>query len=139
MSVKTLAAALLTSLVALSTQAYAQAPQLAGRSLMWAEVISEDCELPPELEISDKGELSGNTACNSITGKMTQEGDKVDFSQMDMTKRACGPALMNVENSFVSNLKAAKTVKADGESVVFFDAESKKLMTLVPMKPGSCL
>ncbi|MFR3636243.1 MAG: META domain-containing protein, partial [Sutterella sp.] len=88
MSVKTLAAALLTSLVALSTQAYAQAPQLAGRSLMWAEVISEDCELPPELEISDKGELSGNTACNSITGKMTQEGDKVDFSQMGMTKRA---------------------------------------------------
>lgn len=46
---------------------------------------------------------------------------------------------MKVENSFVSNLKAAKTVKADGESVVFFDAESKKLMTLVPMKPGSCL
>lgn len=138
MTVKSLAFALLASALTLSANAYAQAPKLAGQSLMWAEVISADCEIPPELDIEANGDLSGSTACNSIGGKVTQDGDKVDFSKMTTTKRTCGPKLMEVENRFVANLKAAKTIKADGDKVIFVDAQGKTLMTMVPMKPGSC-
>ncbi len=138
MTFKLIPFALAGSVVLLSGCASADVPSLAGRSMMWAEVISKDCEIPPEVEFGKNGELTGNTACNPLSGTYVQDGSKVDFSGAQTGKRTCGPKLMEVENRLMKNLKAARSVKFDGDKVTFADAQGKTLMTLVPMQPGSC-
>ncbi len=129
---------LLAAMLPIAASNASQTPTLGGRYLMWAEAISKDCEIPPEIEFSTDGKMSGSTACNTLSGEFTQQGDKVDFSKAVTTKRACGPKLMEVENRFMSKLTAAKTVLFDGDKVILSDGNGATLMTLVPMKPGSC-
>lgn len=131
-------AVLLSSLLGLTACAWADAPKIAGRSLMWAEAISKDCEVPPEIEFTSDGRVSGNTACNQLTGTFSETGTQLDLSKVGATKRACGPKLMEVENRFLTNLHNTRTFQIENDTVKLIDANGKVVMTLVPMMPGSC-
>ena len=111
---------------------------LAGRSLMWADGATEECEVPPTLTFGTDGQVSGNASCNYLTGGWTVKGDQIDLSQLGSTRRLCGRAIMKMEDAFLTNLGKTVYVEADGDKVKFLDAERNLVMTLVPEAPGSC-
>ena len=41
-----------------------QNADLAGRSLMWADGATEECEVPPSIKFGADGKVSGNAGCN---------------------------------------------------------------------------
>ena len=88
-----------------------QNADLAGRSLMWADGATEECEVPPSIKFGADGKVSGNAGCNLLVGGWTLQGDKLDLSQLGSTRRMCGPELMKMEDAFLSNLG-----KTEGEA-----------------------
>lgn len=126
-------------LAACSTSGSAdQAADLAGRSLMWADGITSECEVPPTITFGADGKVSGNAGCNHLLGTWTMEGTKIDLSQLGTTRRMCAPAIMQMEDAFLQNLGKVAFATADGDNVRLLDAEHKLVMTLVPEKPGTC-
>lgn len=115
-----------------------QNADLAGRSLMWADGATEECEVPPSIKFGADGKVSGNTGCNLLVGGWTLQGDKLDLSQLGSTRRMCGPELMKMEDAFLSNLGKTVYVETEGDKVRLLDAERKLVMTLVPEAPGVC-
>ena len=57
-----------------------QNADLAGRSLMWADGATEECEVPPSIKFGADGKVSGNAGCNLLVGGWTLQGDKLDLS-----------------------------------------------------------
>ena len=45
-----------------------QNADLAGRSLMWADGATEECEVPPSIKFGADGKVSGNAGCNLLVG-----------------------------------------------------------------------
>ena len=43
-----------------------QNADLAGRSLMWADGATEECEVPPSIKFGADGKVSGNAGCNLL-------------------------------------------------------------------------
>ena len=125
-----------------------QNADLAGRSLMWADGATEECEVPPSIKFGADGKVSVTAAestlhpLNSALGKdirgWTLQGDKLDLSQLGSTRRMCGPELMKMEDAFLSNLGKTVYVETEGDKVRLLDAERKLVMTLVPEAPGVC-
>ena len=115
-----------------------QSADLAGRSLMWADGITADCEVPPTIKFGADGKVSGNAGCNYLVGSWSMEGAKIDLSGLGSTRRMCGPAIMQMEDAFMQNLGKTVYATAEGDKVHFLDADHKLVMTLVPEIPGSC-
>lgn len=115
-----------------------QNADLAGRSLMWADGATEECEVPPSIKFGADGKVSGNAGCNLLVGGWTLQSDKLDLSQLGSTRRMCGPELMKMEDAFLSNLGKTVYVETEGDKVRLLDAERKLVMTLVPEAPGVC-
>lgn len=115
-----------------------KAPVLADRTLMWAEATTADCELPAEISFSADGKISGDAGCNRLLGTYTLDGTAIDLSHIGSTRRMCGPHLMKIEGAFLKNLANTVKVTADGDNVLFWDKDGKRLMTLEPSAPGTC-
>ena len=115
-----------------------KAPELAGRSLMWAEGANEDCEVPPNIEFRADGSISGLAGCNRMVGSWALDGKKIDISKLGATRRMCGPKIMAVEDAFFQRLGRTVYMTADGDKVLCWDAEGKLVMTLVPEAAGTC-
>lgn len=122
-----------------STSTTADAPALAGRSLMWAEGITADCEVPPVVVFGEDGRVSGSSGCNNLIGSWKLEGDALKMGPLGTTMRMCAPAAMEVEKKFLDAMNAAAFVEAgEGDAVVFLDKDRRAVITLVPEKPGKC-
>ena len=115
-----------------------KAPELAGRSLMWAEGANEDCEVPPNIEFRADGSISGLAGCNRMVGSWALDGKKIDLSKLGATRRMCGPKIMAVEDAFFGKLGQTIYMTADGDKVLCWDKDGKLVMTLVPEAAGSC-
>lgn len=125
-------------LAACSTGGTDQTANLAGRSLMWADGITAECEVPPTIKFGADGKVSGNAGCNYLVGSWSMEGAKIDLSGLGSTRRMCGPAIMKMEDTFLQNLGKTVYATAEGDKVHFLDTEHKLVMTLVPEAPGAC-
>ena len=53
------------------------APELAGKTFVWAEAVSENCELPPSITFGADGRVSGNAGCNNLIGGWKLEGKAI--------------------------------------------------------------
>lgn len=114
-----------------------QAPSLEGRSLMWSEGATSECEIPPTITFS-KGRVSGNAGCNSFTGGYKLEGKKLALSNLAMTMRMCGPAFMDAEGKFTAALGKVRYATAEGDNVTLWDEAMKPVLRLEPEHPGRC-
>lgn len=84
-----------------------------------AIVISED---NPKLTMSfsKDGKISGFAGCNTFNGTYKLEGDQIIIENVALTKMACLPEGMKVENNFVKNLnKSIFTVEDSSSEIVF--------------------
>lgn len=114
------------------------APQLEGKSFMWAEGTTADCEVPATISFLKDNRIAGDTGCNRLLGTYSLDGTTVDFSKLGMTRKACGPALMRMESAFTANLGQTVKITADGDNLKLWNRDGKLVMTLVPEQSGSC-
>jgi heat shock protein HslJ len=107
--------------------------------MMWAAGANENCEVPPEIVFGKDGKVSGNAACNDLSGEWKLEGKKISLAGVRAEGRKCGPKITEVEQKFMEALHAAAYAAADGDKVRLFDAEGRELIVLVPSSAGACL
>lgn len=112
-------------------------PVIEGATLMWAEGVSDGCELPPTITF-ENGKVNGNAGCNNFFGGYAEKGDELTFSKMGATMRLCGKAFMEVEGRFLAALEATRFAVREGDSMTLLDADKKPLIKLVPETPGRC-
>lgn len=84
----------------------------------------------PKLEtvpfiVFDKKEehVGGNSGCNVFSGKYKVEGEKIVFSNVISTMRACLEEPGNVEGRFWENLNSATHFKIEGNKLNFYGGE----------------
>lgn len=75
--------------------------------------------------------FSGHSGCNHLFGRMSLTRNRIDLSEIGMTKMACGRQTGEVpEYRFVAALDAAARYKLRGEILTFFDRSGRKLLKL---------
>ena len=63
------------------------------------------------LNFESDGNISGRTGCNQYNGSWEIKGDLITYSVFAVTKMACPPALMDMENKFLAVLSEPTVVK----------------------------
>lgn len=125
------ASAVLLSACATQGTDTGSAPELAGRTLVWADPVASS-DKTPVIRFGTDGRVSGVTGCNNVMGSFTQEGGKLTFSRMGTTMMMCSPDAMKTEAAYLANLEATRGVtEADG-AVLLTDEAGKVLMRLTP-------
>lgn len=114
-----------------------EAPVLQGKTLMWSEGATSDCEIPPTISFT-ADRVSGNAGCNNFMGGYTLEGKKLTFTHLASTMKMCGPAFMAVEQKFTAALGAVRYATAEGDVVTLWDEAMKPVLKLEPEHPGRC-
>jgi heat shock protein HslJ len=87
--------------------------------LLWTEwTLTTPSTTKPTLIFSDKG-VAGFSGCNQFSGAYKLEANKVSFSRLISTKRACEPTLMKLEQQYMVALEKinAYTLSNDGKSL----------------------
>ena len=64
---------------------------------------------------ADGGRVSGSSGCNRISGGYSLDGAALSFGPLAGTRRACAPALMELEQRFLTALAAATGYVIDRE------------------------
>lgn len=76
--------------------------------------ISADFRIP-ELELSQTGEIYGNTGINSFGGKFQLVGRTLKIEVIGMTKMAGSPGAMQLERDFLEALKRVTSVRSTSQ------------------------
>ncbi|TWU42666.1 META domain-containing protein [Novipirellula artificiosorum] len=75
------------------------------------------------IEFSEDGTVSGNTAVNRYSGKVSIKGDSIDFGPLITTRRAGPPAVMDQEQKFLAAMERVKRVRVDENGLLHFGGE----------------
>jgi heat shock protein HslJ len=68
----------------------------------------------------------GNTGCNSMSGQFQLENDRISFSKINQTKRAC-PNMKSVERPFTAILSKENRIKIEIDRICFYQNEKMVL------------
>lgn len=74
------------------------------------------------------GKMSGNASVNSFFGSYKCSGNKLQLSNIGMT-RMLGSS-MNIERAVTSALNAVSAIQINGNSATVYDSSGKEIMTL---------
>ena len=85
----------------------------------------------PHVRFQADGVISGNASCNIFRGTYTTNGKRLTIKGFITTKKHCA-GKMKAESAFLASLKASKTFKIGGQSLVLKNANGKRILTLQP-------
>ncbi len=111
--------------------------QLNNTSWMMKLPKNSQCEVPPMIEFSDD-RASGDLGCNRFDGVVKISGNHLEFDQVAVTMKMCAPQYMTLENQMLNMINNARSAKQTKDTLTFFDADGKELLTLVPEVAGAC-
>ncbi|WP_439534638.1 META domain-containing protein [Polymorphobacter sp.] len=74
--------------------------------------------------------VAGRAACNRYSGSWTQTGTTVRFGPLITTKMACAPALMDMEQKFLSTLEAVTTLSFDGTGAALLKSPDGRIIKI---------
>ncbi|MBU6172368.1 MAG: META domain-containing protein, partial [Planctomycetes bacterium] len=81
------------------------------------------------LRFAEDGTVSGNTSVNLFGGKATVDGNKITFAELQTTRRAGTPALMDQETRYTQALMKVASYRIDENGLLFLlDASGKELL-----------
>lgn len=103
--------------------AAANARQLAGTR--W--VMITDAAAPPTIEFGQEERASGFSGCNNWFAQVERADGAVRFGAIGMTRRACEPAVMDVEQAFGATLERAQAVQVDDTTLTLIDETGEAL------------
>ena len=120
-----LAAALSAAVAGCSSTTTTKAEPVVLENTNWMLPLPEksECDTPPV-----RAFLSGNRL----------DGHNILFDKVATTRRMCGPEFMKLEDQMLTILRDARTVEMTEKELTFFDADGKKIQTLVPEVAGAC-
>jgi heat shock protein HslJ len=83
---------------------------------------------PQSLYFDDQGRIGGFAGCNTYGGAATITGDRISFSQMFSSKRAClEEGAMQREQQFLNTLAAAERYTQTGTTLTLSTADGATL------------
>lgn len=62
-----------------------------------------------------EGRVTGSTGCNTLTGPATITGDRVQFGDLAVTRRACDEETARIEKVVLDTLRGGATFAIDGD------------------------
>lgn len=81
----------------------------------------------PTIEFSES-RANGSTGCNNWFGQVSHAPPSVlTFSAIGTTRRACEPAIMQIESAFVQALRATQSARVVDGVLVLYDATGDEL------------
>ncbi len=88
------------------------------------------------LQFAGDGSISGSTAVNRYSGKVTVDQRSIRFGPIATTRRAGPQTMMNQESSFLAALERTATFRLedDQSSLVFLDSSGKELLRCSPLQ-----
>lgn len=111
----------------------APAPRLAATAWVVEEVGGRAVldRKATALRFDAEGRVSGSTGCNNFTGNATIAAEKVTFSPLATTRRACEPEAMRQEQSFLRAMEAVRSFSLDpGGALRLLGADGDLLLRL---------
>jgi heat shock protein HslJ len=87
---------------------------LAGTS--WV-LIQEANIRAPTIEFREAGRASGFAGCNQWFAQVDRSEGGLRFNAMGITRRACEPALMEIERDFADRLERTHAAQVDDETL----------------------
>ena len=97
--------------------------------ILTASGISTDAgEKRAFISFDSEGKMSGNASVNSFFGSYKCTGNKLELSNIGMT-RMLGSS-MNVERAITAALNAVSTIRVNGNAAAMYDSSGKEIMTL---------
>lgn len=109
----------------LTTEPSPDADQLADTSWHVTSIDGNDIVFDAMITIAFEGnQLSGVAGCNNYFGSIAPSGAEVMFGQIGSTRRACEPALMDQEQTFLHALASIASYRIEQDSVLLlFDVD----------------
>jgi len=91
----------------------------------------------PGITFTGDGQINGTTGCNRFFGSYVQDGDRVTFSGLGMTKMACmGDGIMGQEIAFAGTLSGAATASVDAAGKLTITGADGVDFVAVPVLTG---
>ncbi|MDP3457874.1 MAG: META domain-containing protein [Hyphomonas sp.] len=91
----------------------------------------------PGITFTGDGQINGTTGCNRFFGSYVQDGDRVTFSGLGMTKMACmGDGIMGQEIAFAGMLSGEAAASIDGLGRLTITGAKGVGFVAVPMMTG---
>ena len=76
-----------------------------------------------ELIFQNNNTITGTTGCNRLTGNFLLEGRRLNIEQVATTRKACVPALMDIESRFLQALREVTSVQpSTSKQLLLLDA-----------------
>ena len=75
------------------------------------------------LSFKSGGEVAGNSGCNQFAGSYSGKFDEIAFGPLATTRKACVPAVMTLEQTFLKSIGSATGVSAHHLIMVLLDAD----------------
>lgn len=76
------------------------------------------------LQFPGEGRVAGSTGCNRYFGTVSIDGDRLSFSQLGSTRRACVPALMNQEQRFLEVIQSVSSYRIEDSGTLILRDDS---------------
>ncbi len=130
MKIKVLLCCLLMALSACKSNKEISGVQIVGTwNILTASGMNTDAgENQAFISFGTDGKMSGNASVNSFFGSYKCSGNKLQLSNIGMT-RMLGPS-MNIERAVTSALNAVSAIRINGNSATVYDSSGKEIMTL---------
>lgn len=82
-----------------------------------------------ELRFTDDGRLVANAGCNTISGKVTLAGGKLDAADLSITEMGCDPQRHEQDQRLSAFLTSKPSWRLDGENLVLSTADTALVLT----------
>ena len=76
----------------------------------------------------DGSNVTGSTGCNRFTGSFEFSGNTVTLSPLATTRRACAPAVMDLEQKFLNALSGPVSVSKDDTGALILTSASGSIL-----------
>lgn len=76
------------------------------------------------------GKVSGRAGCNNYSGSFAQTGTTLKFGPLATTRRACAPALMDLESKYLAILGGVSSGSVDGTGALVLRATDGRTVRL---------
>jgi putative lipoprotein len=124
-----LAAALV--LTSAAGAAAAEGPAGHWRALtIWGKSVA--AKPASELDLSEKGNVTGTGGCNRLFGKAKISSSKIHFGPLGGAMMMCEPAVMKQEQKFHAALRDVRNWRIEGKKLVLESKTRKPILVLEP-------
>lgn len=82
----------------------------------------------PTIVFSRDGTITGRAGCNAYTGRFTMKNGNFAVSRLSLSRKACSPALMDLEDAFVRTLGSVMSLVINTDGTITLVGDDAALM-----------